>query len=1173
MQCANINHPDYIALADLVGDTMAHTLWNDLNGDVGSLISSKKSIIKSRVQKVIGQEGSLVINNEQLSDLNQRLIEVLAPFGVNVTAVDSMREATGVNSIGAADIINKTILILKGRLGQQALPEEASHFIIELLGNQHPLVKRMMDLVPASQMYSQVVADYGETYEMNEEKLKKEAAGKLLADALKRGKLEQDIPRFYRTLTLLWEKLKSMFSKAPDNLITKEIEDVFNLAAEKILTNDLSGMSTDNLVSPETYYQLDKISVEDRRDVTIEGLYDKAIKSLSKKIEILERSFSSKGGSQARLSMLADINALKTKMLEMRDDPIQALSTYVDRAHIDLMRAKEEMRNLLGDEHATAEDLRRLKGYTVAYKEMAEIKRILSEELDEDFLDTKEGQDLMKKALEANDALSTFNGTYKEIGLTIMDNFLRGYSSRTNLADGHEFKLNPGDIADLLSEADMDVSFLARWTGVMADSKDPVLALATKVIHTKKQEIRMESIDFTDKDGGLYDMLEELENFQKSRGVSLENKQKLFEFMLEKDNKGRLTGNIVDINTDAGQAIKAMPETDPRKKFYKFFTESYYAAQERMPHGTLPKFNTLPSIIARNKERLYRGEGAVSMTKEGLREAVSFRADEKDYETAGETMFVPAKYHAPIGKGEGNIDPADLSYDLGMVLEHYNTMSINNKKMREILHEMELLKDLVKERDVVKTRVNKDGEAIVQKKSIGANTRAYEQLVDYLDAHLYGARNKKEVWTVGGKDFNASKAADTLNKYTSLRSLALNVFSGISNVTMGKAMNFMEANGGQYYSRTDYINATANYTTSLPEILADVNRRKPKSKIGLLNRKFDTLQEFDEYGNHIKGSTLGNRMTTSGSLFFTQTAGEHMLQSTLMEAMMRGQKITLEDGSEMSLWDAYQEVNGKLVLNEKAAKVFTQKDEIEFSEKVQAVSQKLHGVYNNLDANALQRLALGRMVMMFRKWLAPGARARYRTKWYNERLGTVEEGTYMTMLRFATNFQGDLRNMKIKLLSTKWEDLEGWEKANIRKAITEISYMIGSSLLIMALGALAGDDDDDKDWFTTMGLYQIHRFNSEVMFYVSITDAGKILKSPAASITALEGIGAFGYRLGADTLAMLAGGEPAKYKRDKGLYKKGDWKLEKKFEDMLPIYKEIRALQVPQNRLSWLEWK
>jgi len=113
--------------------------------------------------------------------LDSFLTNYLSKFGITVEQITDFKERFGVDGIAVSDLINKIISVSEGKVDITTLPEEASHFIVEMLGEEHPLYKSMAKNIKESKEYEEVVKEYGELYDMDEERLVKEAMGKVLA--------------------------------------------------------------------------------------------------------------------------------------------------------------------------------------------------------------------------------------------------------------------------------------------------------------------------------------------------------------------------------------------------------------------------------------------------------------------------------------------------------------------------------------------------------------------------------------------------------------------------------------------------------------------------------------------------------------------------------------------------------------------------------------------------------------------------------------------------------------------------------------------------------------------------------------------------------------------------------------------------------------------------------
>ena len=130
------------------------------------------------------------IQSEQLAekdqDVDKAVMKFLRSINVKLKTVDSIRNFKGepLPTIAKADMMNRMVEVAKGKAGIDTLPEEAAHFMVELLAaEQHPLFLSMMNNINKFGVYKEVFEDekYQKLYQGDINKLKKEAIGKLIA--------------------------------------------------------------------------------------------------------------------------------------------------------------------------------------------------------------------------------------------------------------------------------------------------------------------------------------------------------------------------------------------------------------------------------------------------------------------------------------------------------------------------------------------------------------------------------------------------------------------------------------------------------------------------------------------------------------------------------------------------------------------------------------------------------------------------------------------------------------------------------------------------------------------------------------------------------------------------------------------------------------------------------
>ena len=549
------------------------------------------------------------------------------------------------------------------------------------------------------------------------------------------------------------------------------------------------------------------------------------------------------------------------------------------------------------------------------------------------------------------------------------------------------------------------------------------------------------------------------------------------------------------------------------------------------------KYTTLTNAVKIRKdllERVKASDGVKSGAKqiwESIKDEFIRRTDDtefgdratvKDFE--GKEVQVLPIYYTKMKEGES---PNDLSTDIVSTLTAYAAMANDFNEMNKVIDVLELGRDMLKEREIIQTR---GGKPLVEKfKSVGRKvestltksgdeTRFMQRLNDFFEMQVYG-RYMADEGTFGNTKIDKGKVANFVNRMTSLNTLAINVLSGISNVATGKVMMRIESFAGEFYNESNTLHADREYGKALPEYLAEIGNRVKTSKLALWNELFNVMQEYETDVKEVNfdRKTWFSRMFGTSALFLMNNAGEHWMQNRTSLALADAYKMKSPDGKIVSLWDAMEVVpidknnkklGAKLQLKQGYTKedgsAFTKDDIIAFSRKSAAINQRMHGIYNKADRSAVQRLAIGRMGIMFRKWVKPSLNRRFKSASYNMDLQAWTEGYYVTTGRFLLQLARELRKSQFDIASD-WKNLSRTEKANIKRAVTEVAHYLA---VITVLGLIDWDDKDNRPWLTKMVEYQLRRLKTETGVLIPgkpMVDEGlKIMKSPAAAIQTIQ---------------------------------------------------------------------
>lgn len=498
------------------------------------------------------------------------------------------------------------------------------------------------------------------------------------------------------------------------------------------------------------------------------------------------------------------------------------------------------------------------------------------------------------------------------------------------------------------------------------------------------------------------------------------------------------------------------------------------------------------------------------------------RATVKDFE-GNEVQTLPI-YFTKLKEGES---ANDLSTDIASTLTAYAAMANDFDEMNKVIDVLELGRDLLRERQVIQTQ---GGKPLVEKfKAVGRKveskltkegeaTRFVQRLNDFFEMQVYG-RYMADEGTFGKTNIDKGKVANFVNRVTSMNNLALNVLSGISNIATGKVMMRIESFAGEFFNEKNTITADRIYGQSLPAYLAEIGNRVKTSKLALWDELFNVMQEYEQDVREVNfdRKTWFSRMFGTSTLFFMNNAGEHWMQNRTSLALADTYKMKAPNGKIVSLWDAMEVVpidknnkklGAKLQLKQGYKKAdgsdFTQDDIIKFSRRSAAINQRMHGIYNKADRSAVQRLAIGRMGMMFRKWIKPFLNRRLKSASYNYDLDAWTEGYYRTSGRFLLQLARDLRKTQFNI-AARWNELTSTEKANIKRALTETGHFLAVMAII---GLIEWSDDKDRPWLVRMTEYQMRRLYTELGAMIlgksMISEGLKIIKSPAACVNTIE---------------------------------------------------------------------
>ena len=438
-------------------------------------------------------------------------------------------------------------------------------------------------------------------------------------------------------------------------------------------------------------------------------------------------------------------------------------------------------------------------------------------------------------------------------------------------------------------------------------------------------------------------------------------------------------------------------------------------------------------------------------------------------------------------------DQGELLKDFSSAIQHLAGTAINYEAMNNIKDTVEFMADFIKDQEVAAGKNYKSLDIVEdtgiriykQLKAFASNSNTIGIVDGFIDKHIYGVNIKDT-----GKYHHLLR---NLLAYTSIKSLAVNVKGAISNYLVGELQMLIEAGAMEFYNPIDYAWAHKevfgdNTVGSVGRIM-DFMTNNTSSKSVLLAQIFDPLNEnFSEqqHQRYYRGPLrhlLGKDFT-----FIGYGAGEHLIHFVTMYAILHNTKVKI-NGETRTLYDVFSvgnkvDGNSELIIDKNATYINDEGKEVPidntFLEKIRKriryANQTMHGTMNEEDKGLIHQRMAGRFVMNLRQWMVEHYSRRFRSSHYDATLGEYREGFYNTTSKFAYAMIGDIFNFQRESM-LHWNEMNSMQKANCRRALSELIVL--SSLLTLSF-ALGEPDEHKKEFWMRMWIYQTKRAITDI---------------------------------------------------------------------------------------------
>lgn len=484
------------------------------------------------------------------SELNNQLLGIMRNLGFDIQVVDSedfgglFDPTTARFSEGFIQIIK----IAKGEIGEQALPEEFSHLMIEGL-KTHPLVTRLLATIDnsiARQVLGEQYEQYAREYKNDFSKIAKEVAGRMLADKIINGGTMTPTKVRGNLLQRAWNFAKDLFSKTKESDVKNAREE-----ADRLVNQIYEGVKDrtivkffdkKNLVNGDKLYNL-RVELNNLRDMAFQ-----AQKITAKKINIMQIR-----EGRSRLSK-EDKDVLQKLEQQYQDEQyLESIQFFLNDAlkvmtelnkDFTELRRKEDLRETADMDvlREAAKLLRRIEEFSLGYGDIISAYTRVSRENTLDRINNNsEGQKLPQRiarkladiAFQTHQLIEGMKEDHAKISKDVVYAYMRTIFGEDKIvglsSDSEEHQAMI--LSEILDHASRDINWIDRLFSSMADMDDPLLTLIKTGVEKKKEERDREFIK-------IATMLQTAEKELKEAGYTSD-------FMFERDSQGVPTGFII----------------------------------------------------------------------------------------------------------------------------------------------------------------------------------------------------------------------------------------------------------------------------------------------------------------------------------------------------------------------------------------------------------------------------------------------------------------------------------------------------------------------------------------------------------------------------------------------------------------------------------------------------
>lgn len=720
----------------------------------------------------------------------------------------------------------------------------------------------------------------------------------------------------------------------------------------------------------------------------------------------------------------------------------------------------------------------------------------------------KNKDELSGQLKKLNQAVTDIEYMCKETSLDILAERIQPYLDKMG-TNPFSLENKPLSAREILRQSEHDISFSERWLDSMQQTDDVLCRvideMAKEIYSEANQKTYQESVQIKnvatnlgikqdtewmyelDENGvptgwmlapykyGAYNAeLRKLKNELRKKGLhpGVQEWEKAVADWHVLNSVNDEEGHVLPAEKWKNPQFEVYMKDSTKKEFYEFFMSKKREIEERLPERSRSQYRAIQ--IRQNSLEVYnrtnKTSGFVKALYESAKNEISSsiltKVDDDEFGNVSDDdiqklpiFFVDRIPYDSLRR---------LSMDPVSSLIAYASMANNYNAMNAHIDIFENMRAQAHDRNV---NGNNNGGLTAERIDAFMKQVVYGQTV-----------GKDKTITIGNNTISTQKAANALCRLTFVDKLAGNFIGGLSNYLVGNITEMIESIGARYYNHKDLSWAHKELWKNMDELLSDIGQNNQTSKINLLLQQFNLLQDSQyQYRNEGYHASRTQKIASAvpGGYF---SAGEMMLAAQSALAVAHAIHVwDPQTESEMTLYDALTSIevsSGERmssILNVKEGVLIMEYDSIsktwkktdkkvddaylnEYARKVTSINRKMHGIYNTEDQSALNQYALGRLALLFHRYIKSGINYRFGKAKYDFNEQEWTEGYHKTAGKFLLSCISDLRHGQVEIM-TNWASMSDEQQSNCKKAIAEyatFAAFLGIGALL--LGAGWGDD-------------------------------------------------------------------------------------------------------------------